>query len=88
MTDMRMDDPIPQYSYIVNQLVAHHPSLAYIHVVEPRVSGHVDVEVLKGEVCIADLFNGSSDIDASTVKRLHPYNMAAPTADQCRRLYT
>ncbi|KAK7203735.1 hypothetical protein BZA70DRAFT_299815 [Myxozyma melibiosi] len=36
------DDPYPQYSYIINQLRERHPSLAYLHVVEPRVNGTVD----------------------------------------------
>ena len=31
--DMRMEDPIPQFSYVVEQLKARHPDLAYIHVV-------------------------------------------------------
>lgn len=30
---MRMEDPIPQFSYVVEQLKVKHPDLAYIHVV-------------------------------------------------------
>ncbi|KAI5893070.1 FMN-linked oxidoreductase [Schizophyllum commune H4-8] len=37
--DMRMKDPIPQFSYFTAQLKARHPDLAYLHVVEPRISG-------------------------------------------------
>ena len=31
--DMRMKDPVPQFSYVIEQLKARHPDLAYIHVV-------------------------------------------------------
>ncbi|TFK79093.1 NADH:flavin oxidoreductase/NADH oxidase [Polyporus arcularius HHB13444] len=31
--DMRMNDPIPTFSYLVEQLKARHPDLAYIHVI-------------------------------------------------------
>ena len=37
--DMRMEDPIPQYTYLVDQLKQRHPSLAYLHVVTPGVQG-------------------------------------------------
>ncbi|KAL1753971.1 hypothetical protein FB107DRAFT_249783 [Schizophyllum commune] len=37
--DMRMANPIPQFSYFVKELKSRHPDLAYIHVVEPRVHG-------------------------------------------------
>ncbi|KAL1690563.1 hypothetical protein GGG16DRAFT_55289 [Schizophyllum commune] len=42
--DMRMDDPIPQFAYFVEQLKARHPDFAYIHVVEPRVHGTVTID--------------------------------------------
>ncbi|RDX47699.1 NADH:flavin oxidoreductase/NADH oxidase [Lentinus brumalis] len=32
--DMRMDDPVPTFTYLVSQLAANHPYLAYLHVVE------------------------------------------------------
>ncbi|EIN05588.1 FMN-linked oxidoreductase [Punctularia strigosozonata HHB-11173 SS5] len=41
--DMRMDDPIPQYTHFVTSLKDAHPDLAYIHVVEPRVNGSEDI---------------------------------------------
>ncbi|KAK1232841.1 hypothetical protein PQX77_004007 [Marasmius sp. AFHP31] len=37
-------DPVPMYSYLVKELKKAHPSLAYIHVVDPRVVGVTDVE--------------------------------------------
>ncbi|KAG5639251.1 hypothetical protein DXG03_003795 [Asterophora parasitica] len=41
---MRMADPVPQFTHVVTALRDAHPSLAYLHVVEPRVSGTEDVE--------------------------------------------
>lgn len=32
---MRMDDPVPQFSYLVRTLVERHPDLAYIHATAP-----------------------------------------------------
>ncbi|KAL1712792.1 hypothetical protein EV715DRAFT_213011 [Schizophyllum commune] len=37
--EMRMEDPIPQFTYFVKELKARHPDFAYIHLVEPRVVG-------------------------------------------------
>ncbi|KAF8754630.1 oxidoreductase [Rhizoctonia solani] len=34
---MRMQDPIPTFSYVVNELSQHHGDLAYVHFVEPLV---------------------------------------------------
>ncbi|KAL1718690.1 hypothetical protein EV715DRAFT_273352 [Schizophyllum commune] len=36
---MGMKDPVPQFRHFVSQIAAEHPTLAYIHVVEPRVNG-------------------------------------------------
>ncbi|KAJ2920727.1 hypothetical protein H1R20_g16365, partial [Candolleomyces eurysporus] len=33
--DMKMRDPIPQFSHIVSSLVESHPNLAFLHLVEP-----------------------------------------------------
>ncbi|PIL25902.1 hypothetical protein GSI_11655 [Ganoderma sinense ZZ0214-1] len=33
--DMRMDDPVPTYTYLVDQLKQKYPNLAYLHVVSP-----------------------------------------------------
>ncbi|KZP23958.1 NADH:flavin oxidoreductase/NADH oxidase [Athelia psychrophila] len=40
--DMRMADPIPTFAHLVSALLAAHPTLAYVHAVEPRVSGVSD----------------------------------------------
>jgi NADPH2 dehydrogenase len=39
---MGMTDPIPQFTYFVSVLKKRHPKLAYLHVIEPRVSGIED----------------------------------------------
>ncbi len=46
---MRMDDPVQTFAYLATELVKQHPSMAYLHLVEPRVSGYTDREVLAGE---------------------------------------
>ncbi|SJL17669.1 related to NADPH2 dehydrogenase chain OYE2 [Armillaria ostoyae] len=37
--EMRMEDPIPTFSYLVAKIGQHHADLAYLHVIEPRVNG-------------------------------------------------
>ncbi|KAJ8088307.1 hypothetical protein PM082_022379 [Marasmius tenuissimus] len=37
-------DPVPTYSYLVKELKKAHPTLAFIHLVEPRVDGITDVD--------------------------------------------
>ncbi|KAL0579901.1 hypothetical protein V5O48_002072 [Marasmius crinis-equi] len=37
-------DPRPLYTYVVNEIKKAHPTLAYLHVVEPRVNGIYDVK--------------------------------------------
>ncbi|KAK0481307.1 hypothetical protein IW261DRAFT_1680896 [Armillaria novae-zelandiae] len=37
--EVRMNDPIPTFSYFVSQIKKEHPDLSYIHVVEPRIDG-------------------------------------------------
>ncbi|KAJ6555716.1 hypothetical protein B0H10DRAFT_1847694 [Mycena sp. CBHHK59/15] len=39
--DMAMPDPLPTFSYVLSQLAARHPGLAYVHLVEPRINGSV-----------------------------------------------
>ncbi|KAF7341348.1 FMN-linked oxidoreductase [Mycena venus] len=39
-------DPIPTFSYVISQLAARHPDLAYVHLVEPRISGGSTLEVV------------------------------------------
>ncbi|KAF5378540.1 hypothetical protein D9615_007072 [Tricholomella constricta] len=42
--DMGMVDPVPQFTHLVTALRDAHPSLAYLHVVEPRASGPFERE--------------------------------------------
>ncbi|KAJ7310937.1 NADH:flavin oxidoreductase/NADH oxidase [Mycena albidolilacea] len=34
----RCATPLPTFTYVVSQLAAHHPGLAYLHLVDPRIS--------------------------------------------------
>jgi NADPH2 dehydrogenase len=47
---MRMADPKPAFSYLVSEIARRHPLFAYMHLVEPRVTGSEDREVQKDEV--------------------------------------
>ncbi|OCH85978.1 FMN-linked oxidoreductase [Obba rivulosa] len=47
--EMRMDDPVPQFSHLVERLRKQHPDLAYLHLIEPRTTGDRDREVRQGE---------------------------------------
>ncbi|KAJ7115106.1 hypothetical protein C8R43DRAFT_1038984 [Mycena crocata] len=38
--EMGMTDPIPTFSYAISQIAARHPTLAYLHLVEPRINGN------------------------------------------------
>ncbi|KAF5378543.1 hypothetical protein D9615_007071 [Tricholomella constricta] len=39
---MGMEDPITQFTHFVSTLKAKHPSLAYLHIIEPRIDGTTD----------------------------------------------
>jgi NADPH2 dehydrogenase len=43
--DMRMADPIPQFSHLLSELAKSHPDLAYVHLVDPRVAGMADPRI-------------------------------------------
>lgn len=45
-----MEDPIPTFSYIVQQLADKYPDFGFIHVVEPRVDAYTDREPEENEV--------------------------------------
>ncbi|KAI0086369.1 FMN-linked oxidoreductase [Irpex rosettiformis] len=47
--DMGMKDPVPTYSYIVEKIKERHPTLAFVHVVEPRVDAYIDRPPLENE---------------------------------------
>ncbi|TFK62755.1 NADH:flavin oxidoreductase/NADH oxidase [Pluteus cervinus] len=43
--DMRMKDPIPQFTHYATQLKERFPKLAFLHVIEPRIDGSESREV-------------------------------------------
>lgn len=47
---MRMKDPIPTFSYIVEKIKEKHPNLAFVHLIEPRVSATDDRDCPENEV--------------------------------------
>lgn len=49
LLDMRMDDPVPQFTYIVNQLRERYSDLAYLHLAEPRIAGNADRDAASEE---------------------------------------
>lgn len=53
---MRMDDPIPQFSDLVKKLSKF--NLAYIHVVESRVTGNMDTESDGSNDFVYDIWKG------------------------------
>ncbi len=48
--DMRMEDPIPTFTYLISQVIERHPDIAYLSVVEPGVAGGINIEAQQGEV--------------------------------------
>ena len=46
---MRMENPRPTFAYLVSQAKERFPDLAYLHVVEPRVSGFEDYDSEEGD---------------------------------------
>ncbi|KAK1234882.1 hypothetical protein PQX77_001976 [Marasmius sp. AFHP31] len=44
--DAHVQDPLPAYSHLVRELKQAHPTLAYIHITEPRVRDGIDNEAV------------------------------------------
>ncbi|KAF1947992.1 FMN-linked oxidoreductase [Clathrospora elynae] len=69
---MKMADPIPQFSDIMKRLDAF--NLAYLHLVEPRVSGDADVEGYDSLNPLLPLYSGklliAGGFDADSARRL------------------
>ncbi|KAJ8063429.1 hypothetical protein OCU04_008648 [Sclerotinia nivalis] len=57
---MKMADPIPQFSYIVQELKKL--NLAYLHVIEARVTGSVDIEATEKVDFMIDIWDGTSPV--------------------------
>ncbi|THV00307.1 FMN-linked oxidoreductase [Dendrothele bispora CBS 962.96] len=47
--DMKMADPKPTFTHLVSEIKKSHPTLSYIHVVEPRIQGAEVVDVPEEE---------------------------------------
>ncbi|KAH6907101.1 NADH:flavin oxidoreductase/NADH oxidase [Coprinopsis sp. MPI-PUGE-AT-0042] len=47
--DMKMKNPVPQYEHLLSSLVKSHPDLAYVHFIEPDISGNVSVPAEEGQ---------------------------------------
>lgn len=45
--DMHMADPKPTFEHLVRRLGELHPDLAYIHLVEPRISGPTESLIIR-----------------------------------------
>ncbi|KAK5119321.1 Chanoclavine-I aldehyde reductase fgaOx3 [Meristemomyces frigidus] len=57
---MRMEEPIPQFSYLLQELKKL--KLAYVHLVESRISGNADVETTEKIDPFIDIWAGTSPI--------------------------
>ena len=57
---MKMLDPRPTFAYLAGALRDKHPKLAYLHVVEPRVTGDSDIDGNADEEneFLRDIWNG------------------------------
>ena len=57
---MRMADPIPQFSHLIRSL--KELNLAYLHLVEPRISGNADVETTDTIKFALDIWKKTSPV--------------------------
>lgn len=57
---MRMEDPVPQFSYLVKQL--RELKLAYLHVIEARVMGNADAEGRESINFLVDIWGRTSPV--------------------------
>jgi len=57
---MRMEDPIPQFSYLMQELKKL--QLGYVHLVESRIAGNADVEKTEKIDPFIDIWDGTSPI--------------------------
>jgi NADPH2 dehydrogenase len=56
--DMKMKDPVPQFSYFVRELKKL--KLAYLHVVESRIAGNVDIKATEQINFLVDIWDNQS----------------------------
>lgn len=64
-----MENPKPTFTYLVSEIVKRHPSLAYLHVVEPRAHDNMESDSTEGPTSqpnhVSDL-NATPDEEVST----------------------
>ncbi|KAL1700032.1 hypothetical protein EV121DRAFT_215008 [Schizophyllum commune] len=81
--DMRMKDPIPQFTHFANKIKARHPDFAYLHLVEPRVQGNMtreaaDIEAHESNDFLRELWAPKPFISAGAYTR----EVAIKTAEE------
>lgn len=82
--DMRMDDPVPQFTYLVDQIKQRYPNLAYLHVVGaggPGSEGPKDPQVRDFL-----LVQRMPLLTSSTASGLHSQAVGSAPAHRERRL--
>ncbi|KAH8593686.1 NADPH dehydrogenase [Bisporella sp. PMI_857] len=57
---MKMKDPVPQFSYYVKELKKL--NLAYVHIVESRISGNADIETTEKVDFLIDIWDNRSPV--------------------------
>ncbi|KAI0049821.1 FMN-linked oxidoreductase [Auriscalpium vulgare] len=57
-----MLDPKPTFSYLVRELAARVPDLAYLHVIEPRVQGSYDADAHDELIAFGRYFTSNPDL--------------------------
>ncbi|EIN03569.1 FMN-linked oxidoreductase [Punctularia strigosozonata HHB-11173 SS5] len=85
--DMRMPDPVPQFSHLVAALRSAHADLAYLHVIEPRVVGDVDKDPLSYDSAresndfLREIWKGKPFISAGGYNRESALEASEKTGD-------
>ncbi|CAK7217428.1 hypothetical protein SCUCBS95973_003148 [Sporothrix curviconia] len=59
---MRMKDPVPQFTYLLEQLRAFPEPLAYLHIIEARVSGTLDTSLTDSIDCFVETWGNVSPV--------------------------
>lgn len=77
-----MDDPFPQFTYLVRSIRTSYPRFAFLHVVEPRAAGNQDREPLPGESndFLRAIWKEGQDAATSTSQYLSAGGHTAQTA--------
>ncbi|KAJ7678441.1 hypothetical protein B0H14DRAFT_2423333 [Mycena olivaceomarginata] len=76
-----MTDPVPTYGHIVSELKRLHPTLAYIHIIEPRISTDSSIDASprnagQSNYFIRDIWGDRSLINGGWFTRESGVNLA------------